>query len=188
MSPLARCLLLSVVALPALPDDARKAAPAMSARFAEMERMAQIERRAFQLQPHRVDTPLRELNISDGEVREIEVIARKYALNSMLNISPVIAGCACEEGPLCTDQVYVVATTPAETVGLQLSRVRNAWVVGPVQQWWLQFDKLRARKATMDWPRYQEMKDRMLLEFPMCALKEGTPRDATTAQSRDPHP
>jgi hypothetical protein len=188
MSPLARCLLLSLVTLPALPDDARKSVPPMSGPAAEMLRVEQIERRAFELQPRRVDTPMREINLSDGEVREIEALAGKYALNSMLNISPVIAGCACEEGPLCTDQLYVVATTPHETVGLQLSRVRNAWIVGPVQQWWLQFDKLRARKATMDWPRYADAKNRMLLEFPMCALKENTPRDATTAQARDTHP
>jgi hypothetical protein len=187
MSPLARCLLLSLVALPALPDDVRKSAPTMTDRVAEMLRMEQIELRAFQLRPHRIDTPMREINLSDGEVREIEAIAGKYAMHSMLNISPVIAGCACEEGPLCTDQVYVVATTPDETVGLQLSRVRNAWTVGPVQQWWLQFDKLRARKATMDYAKYVDAKNRMLLEFPMCALKDGAQRDATTAQFRDTH-
>ena len=183
MSPSARCLLMSLMALPAFSDEPRKATPVRTEQAAQSQRMLEIERRAFELRPQRVDTPMRELNLSDGEIREIQVIAGKFALSSMLNISPVIAGCACEEGPLCTDQVYVVATTPAETLGLQLSRVRNAWTVGPVQQWWLQFDKLRARMPTMDYRDYVELKNRMLLEFPMCALKEGAQPAATTAQS-----
>src|SRR5690242_17373366 len=112
MSPFARCIVLSLLAVPAFSEEPRKAAPATSDRLAQSARLSDIEVRAFQLQPRRIDNPMRELNLSDGEVREIQAIAGKFAMNSMVNISPVIAGCACEEGPLCTDQVYVVATLP----------------------------------------------------------------------------
>jgi hypothetical protein len=150
------------------------------------ERLWKIEERAGALYPRRRDTPMRDLNISDNEVREIEAIARRHLLNSMLNISPVVAGCACEEGPLCTDQVFVVATTATQTVSLQLSRIRNAWVVGPVQRWWTQFSALQARRSEMGYRRFDDAKNQLLLDFPMCVGRDDSvepPR--TTAQSRD---
>ncbi len=42
------------------------------------ERYNFIELRARALYPGRRDTPLRDLNISDNEIREVETIARKY--------------------------------------------------------------------------------------------------------------
>jgi hypothetical protein len=159
----------------------------------ELEQMAayhmrlwKIRDRADALYPQRRDTPMRELNISDNEVREIEAIAHRYLFNSMLNISPVVTGCACEEGPLCTDQVFVVATTATQTVSLQLSRIRNAWVVGPVQRWWTQFSALQARRPEMDYFKFEDARNQLLLDFPMCVGKDDSvepPR--TTAQSRD---
>src|SRR5262245_30794779 len=115
-------------AKPAQPPAAVRKTPAE--REAQRVRMSDVKARAISLEPHRRDTPMRELNITDFEIREIQDVASKYLVRSMLNISPVVSGCACEEGPLCTDQVYVVATTPSETRGLQLSRIRNAWVIG----------------------------------------------------------
>lgn len=70
----------------------------------EMEiRLMELESRARQLYPRRRDTPLRYLNITDGEVREVEVIARKYKMPELVNISPVVTGCPCEEGGGCTE-------------------------------------------------------------------------------------
>src|SRR5215510_3902386 len=83
--------------------------------------------RARELRPQRRDEPLRYLNISDDEIREIQEVAKKYLPKVLLNISPVVTGCPCEEGPQCTDQVYIVAQTAQSSRGLQLSRVRNAW-------------------------------------------------------------
>jgi hypothetical protein len=153
-------------------------------RMAELQRMEDIRRRAYELRPRRRDIPMRELNITDGEIREIQAIAVQSRLSAMLNISPVVAGCACEEGPLCTDQVYVVAETPAQTVGLQLSRVRNAWVVGAVQRWWNRYDALRANFKTMDFRTYEQAENELLLEFPMCVGKD-EPAATATAQSRE---
>lgn len=152
-------------------------------RAAQRERMMAMRRRVIELEPRRRDTPMRELNISDGEVREIQDLTRKYLVNSMLNISPVVAGCACEEGPLCTDQVYVVATTPTETVGLQLSRIRNAWVVGPVQKWWTRYVSLRGTRSRMDYFEYEKAENELLLEFPYCASEDED--EPATAQTRE---
>src|ERR1041384_5277939 len=93
--------------------------------------------RAFELRPVRRDTPLRYLNLSDEEVREVQRVSAKYLPRDTVNISPVVTGCPCEEGPDCTEQVYVLASKESGTRGLQLSRVRNRWTVGVVQQWWL---------------------------------------------------
>ena len=178
---------VSLIALPLLAEEPRKPVTTYPERMSEMLRMRRILDRANELRPGRRDTPLRELNISDNEVREIQDIAGKFAMNTMLNISPVVTGCPCEEGPLCTDQVYVVATLPERTVGLQLSRVRNAWVVGAVQKWWLQYAGLQKRRLEdfKTWEAFEEAQYQMLLEFPVCAMKDNKDAGATTAQSRD---
>lgn len=178
-------LLLSFVALPAIAEEPQRARHTRPDWMAEWQRMRDIEGRADFLRPRRRDTPLRELNITDNEVREIQDVAGKYAMNTMLNISPVVVGCPCEEGPLCTDQVYVVATLAEKTVGFQLSRVRNAWVVGVVQQWWIRYAALQKKASTMEFDAWQAQKNQMLLEFPACALREGNLDGTTTAQSRD---
>jgi hypothetical protein len=129
---------------------------------------------------------MRELNISDNEVREVEAIAHRQLLNSMLNISPVVAGCACEEGPMCTDQVFVVATSSTKTVSVQLSRIRNAWAVGPVQEWWTRYAQLKLRRSEMDYFAFDDAKNQLLLDFPMCVGKDDSVEPLkTTAQSHD---
>jgi hypothetical protein len=136
--------------------------------------------RALQLAPKRRDEPLRYLNISDYEVREIQEVAAKYLPKVLLNISPVVTGCPCEEGPQCTDQVYIVAETGQSSKGLQLSRVRNAWIVGSVQQWYLRFEELLARRRKMDYLSFERAESELFREFPMC-VGELVPAEKTTA-------
>jgi hypothetical protein len=124
--------------------------------------------RAWQLLPQRRDEPLRYLNISDIEVREIQQVAEKYLPKVLLNISPVVTGCPCEEGPQCTDQVYIVAESGQSSKGLQLSRVRNAWIVGTVQQWYLRFEELLSREGMMAFEDFMRAKSELYREFPMC--------------------
>ena len=175
-----------VLAMFASLSNAQRSPDDLEQRAAYRERLWKIEARADELRPRRRDMPMRELNITDNEVREIQVITNRYLLDSMLNISPVVAGCPCEDGPLCTDQVYVVATTAAQTVSLQLSRIRNAWVVGPVQQWWLRYGELKSREPKMDYFAFDDAKDQLLLDFPMCVGKDDSVEPITTAaQSRD---
>jgi hypothetical protein len=141
-----------------------------------------IADRAYELRPRRRDEPLRYLNISDNEVREIQLLAEKYLPKSLLNISPVVTGCPCEEGPQCTDQVYIVAETAQSSKGLQMSRVRNSWVVGTVQQWWLRRDELTAQFGKMNYEKYESAMNELVRDFPMC-VGELVPADNTTAST-----
>lgn len=137
----------------------------------QYDRYNDIERRANSLRPQRRDGPLRELNITDNEIREVEEIARKYLPHSMVNISPVVTNCPCEEGPTCTAQVYVVAQTPEKTRDLQLSRMNDRWVVGVVQDWWLRREALvEQHTGNPMFDRYLESKALFELfeEFPVC--------------------
>jgi hypothetical protein len=144
------------------------------------ERLQAISLRAWEVRPRRRDTPLRELNISDNEIREIEALTSRLMRDSMVNISPVVSDCPCEEGPLCTAQVYVVATTAEKTVAVQFSRIRNAWQIGPVQAWWTRNELLRERLATgkiRDYAEYMRAADELLEEFPMCVGKESAAKN-----------
>jgi len=172
----------SLVALPLLADESQTARGPLASAWDDESRIYDRVGRVNELRPRRRDTPLRELNISDNEVREIQDVAARHGMTTMLNISPVVTGCPCEEGLLCTDQVYVVADLPDKTVGLQLSRVRNAWVVGTVQMWWFRYDALLKKQTTMDWWEFIKARNELLREFPMCALQDN---GATTARSRE---
>ena len=145
-------------------------------------KLMRIEDRAYELRPRRRDEPLRYLNISDNEIREIQLLAEKYLPKSLLNISPVVTGCPCEEGPQCTDQVYIVAETAQSSKGLLMSRVRNAWVVGPVQQWWLKHDELTAQSGKMSYEKRESAMNELVRDFPMC-VGDLVPADNTTAST-----
>lgn len=109
-------------------------------------RMRKLDR-AYALRPVRRDGPLRYQNISDEEVREIQSAAAEVVPKALVNISGVTTGCPCEDGPQCSDQVWIVAFRPDKSFGLRLSKVNNHWMIGPVQRWWLRYDALRSR----DW-------------------------------------
>lgn len=135
-------------------------------------RYQDIEFRAWKLQPARRDTPLRELNISDDEIREVETIAQSYLPRSMVNISPVVTDCPCEEGPTCTAQVYVIAQTKDKTRGLQLSRMNDRWGVSLVQQWYLRREALvdsHTGNSFLDDYLDQKALNELYEEFPVCA-------------------
>jgi len=136
---------------------------------AELDKLWQIELRARELYPGRRDTPLRYLNVTDGEVREIQSLASTtLAIRELVNISPVVTGCPCEEGPDCTEQVYILGKIKERVVGVQLSRRKNRWGVGHVQRWWLEYAALQAREHEMEPRVYDQAHGRKLLEFPVC--------------------
>lgn len=138
-------------------------------------RLVELETRAITAYPRRRDTPLRDLNMTDGEVREVQVIARKYDMPEILNISPVVTGCPCEEGGSCTEQVYITSRVGEGTVGMQLSRKKNLWTVGVVQRWWLEYAALKAREAAMPYREFLAARENLLLRWPACSK----PADAT---------
>jgi hypothetical protein len=135
---------------------------------AEMAKRDAIFQRARELYPHRRDTPLRYLNISDNEVREIQRLAAGIGITELLNISPVVTGCACEEGPDCTEQASIVGKYKDHSIEIQLSRLRNRWSIGRVQRWWLDYAALKAREPLMDRREYEKAHGTKVLEFPLC--------------------
>ncbi len=182
---LAGVLALAAVAHAQAPSQAPSQASAKRLTFQEVRQIMEdreywrqqddrydfIRMRANALYPERRDTPLRDLNISDDEIREVEGIARKYLPQSFVNISPVVGECPCEEGPTCTAQVYVVATTPASSRGLQLSRLNDRWNVSRVQQWWHRREAIVAQNtgdALRDHYLYNKAVNELYEEFPLC--------------------
>src|SRR3954462_5331219 len=135
-------IVLSVCGASAVPVDGAEPAtrPLTSAeqRWADYKRESEwtmiVEQRALEVRPQRRDTPLRALNITDDEMREVQVVTSRYLPRAFVNVGPVVTGCPCEEGPDCKDQLYVMATSNGTTLGLQLSKGRNGWVVGEVQK------------------------------------------------------
>jgi hypothetical protein len=138
---------------------------------AQYRRYADIGKRALELYPGRRNTPLRELNISDNEVREVQAISNRYLPRAIVNISPVVTDCPCEEGPTCTAQVYVLATSKDKTRGLQLSRMNDRWAVGMVQDWWLRYEAIvrqHTGNAMLDDYLYRKATSELYEEFPRC--------------------
>jgi hypothetical protein len=150
----------------------------------QSKRYAGIWQRARELYPGRRDTPLRDLNISDGEVREVQAIAARYLPRALVNISPVVTECPCEEGPNCTAQVYVIATGKGQTSGLQMSRTKEAWDVSVVQKWWLKRSAIQRQHTGnpfLDDYLAQKAHNDMLEEFPMCTGRDGIPLKSAAA-------
>jgi len=146
-------------------------------------RAMEFQARARELYPRRRDTPLRYANMTDDEVREVQAIASKYRMSQFVNISPVVTGCPCEEGGGCTEQVYITSHFGEKTRGLQLSRHRNAWVVGAVQKWWLEFESLLARQDSMSYREFSTARDLKLLEFPMCEKPDSQDESKQVAEN-----
>ena len=94
--------------------------------------------------PVRKDEPLREGNITDIEVREIEAVVRELFPASLVYISAVISECPCEDGPDCTAQVWSSAQFESQVYEVSLSRIDGQWQVGPLQAWWHQRARITA--------------------------------------------
>ena len=119
--------------------------------------------------PVRRDGPLRDVDLSDEEVREIQAVGRGVVPDALVNISGVVTGCPCEEGTGCSDQVWIVAHRPGEMKGLQLSRINDRWTIGPVQQWWLDSEQLYARRASFaSWKEFLSERQKLDDRFPTC--------------------
>jgi hypothetical protein len=153
----------------------------------DRDMLSDVMRRARNQVPKRRDEPLREINLTDEEVREIQVATRNYLPAEYLNISPVVTGCACEDGPDCKEQVFVLADAGASAKGLQLSRIKNAWTVGALQQWWLSYGRLQERGKKMKWPEFEAALIALAREFPMCA-EIVKPQAAPTSAQANPTP
>lgn len=153
--------------------------------WAGMERRWAVEKRIHETRPQRRDSPLREENIRDEEVREIQAAARGVVPKSIVNISGVVTGCPCEEGSACSDQVWILASNADKTLGLQLSRIGNAWMIGPIQRWWLEYEALQARRNSFhSYSDYSDALAALTVQFPMCAAASMKSKDTVGERSR----
>ena len=132
------------------------------------KRRYRVEVRINQTRPTRRDGPLREINLSDNEVREIESVMSPIYPGLILNISGVVKGCPCEEGSACSDQVWVVPENDVKAPGVSLSRISGHWIVGPIQQWWMDRAQLEADGHWTPAQRYRAL-DSLWEKFPVCA-------------------
>ncbi len=99
----------------------------------------------YSTRPRRLDEPLRETNISDEEVREVQAVTEQEYPGAIANISGVVDRCPCEDGPQCDSQVWILAYRDGDYNGLLLSRIDGKWIVGPIQEWWQQHDIIRGK-------------------------------------------
>ena len=93
----------------------------------------------------RVDGPLRDTNISDIEVQEVQRVVAGIYPGAIVNIGGVVSECPCADGLACSAQVWVVAYGLGQSHGLMLSKIESEWQLGPVQSWWLVYEELLVR-------------------------------------------
>ena len=115
----------------------------------------------------RRDAPLRKLNLSDNEAREIQYVMGQVYPGVILNISGVVEGCPCEEGAFCSDQVWVVPRYDPTISGVLLSKINGHWAVGSVQQWWMDKSKLEANTQLTSNQRSEALTS-FWEQFPAC--------------------
>jgi hypothetical protein len=152
-------------------DDRRRAASR-----ARAEKLLAIEKRMYETYPQRRDSPLRADNIRDAEVREIRAVAAEMLPNAIVNISGVVTGCPCEEGPACSAQVWILANKQNESYGLLLSKIDSHWKVGVIQHWWLQYDGLLARREKFrSESAYWKAEEILKEKFPVCLTASVAP-------------
>jgi hypothetical protein len=147
---------------------------------------ADVLARARELMPRRRDEPLRDLNISDGEIREIQLLVRDVLPRAIVNIGPVVTGCPCEEGVACTEQVHIQANSETKSMGLLLSRSLDAWRISEVQQWWLRWHSLEAIQHELDYQERDERVWKLVQDFPVCTREAPTAENARVQPHAEP--
>ena len=92
---------------------------------------------------------MREENLSDHEVREIQASIRKVYPEMIVNIGTVTMGCSCEEGPDCTSKVWVTSLNDNKMDALLMSRVGGRWLLSRNDQY------------RIDYERYEKMRQKV---------------------------
>jgi hypothetical protein len=134
--------------------------------------------------PLRPNKPLRQENISDEEVREVQRAALEVYPDFIVSISGVSEGCDCEEGINCTAQVWLALYRENQTRSLVLSKIDGHWKIGAEQSWWLEYTAHQASfpgfgrgAKQIAWhQKYQ----RLLDSYPACQM---APADWTLVRS-----
>jgi hypothetical protein len=122
---------------------------AATARWQKWQREQDLQKRMAESDPtatNRHVAPYRENDINDEEIRQIEGVVRELIPGGIVMISGVAKGCPCEDGPNCAAQIWIAVHLPRQTRSLELSDINDRWVIGPVQQWFLESVQLERSK------------------------------------------
>jgi hypothetical protein len=142
-------------------------------RWACYDKLSAIEYRIKVTKPTRKSGPLREINLNDIEVREIQESVANVLPKAIVNISGVTVGCPCEDGAGCKDEVWLVASTSTLAKELKLSKIKDHWTIGPIQQWWLMYENFLARRADYKSPSNNYFAEEDIkMEFPACLTQQ----------------
>ncbi len=154
--------------------------------YREKRRAAMLSRPAYS------ERQLREENLNDIEIRQIEQATRAIVPGAIVNIGGVWDACPCEDGDQCTNQVWVVISVPGKSTGVMLSKISDRWDIGPVQEWWFDYEDhegkvrdLNLRRQRADYTQMlalneerrllSEEKILLIQRFPFCATEEPDP-------------
>jgi hypothetical protein len=150
---------------------------ALTARWHKLQRDRDLQRRIATLDPNRYRSPtsLRDLDISDEEVLQIEAVVREIIPGAIVMISGVAKGCPCEDGPGCSAQVWIAVHLPKETRALEISDINDHWAIGPVQQWYLDSAELQRSKYPTS-ADYNAARDALSDRFPTCSIESSNAR------------
>jgi hypothetical protein len=118
---------------------------------------------------YRSPGPLRAVNINDEEIRQIESVVRDVFPGAIVTISGVTQGCPCEDGPACSAQVTTAIYRDNTMRGLALSDINEHWVIGPLQQWYLDAAKLK-RTAFSNNAAHAAALQALDDRYPTCAI------------------
>lgn len=166
-----RALLLLAVIIPAVALGESSAEQRAAERRALMEKRFALEKRIKATEPKRRNYPLRYKNISDEEAREVKLVVQKILPRAIVNIGPVVTGCPCEEGPECTDQVWITVDHGQTSSGFLLSLTAGAWTIGPIQRWWFDREKLEKQRNSLPISDYFAAEGALIDRFPACSTE-----------------
>jgi hypothetical protein len=144
---------------------------ALTAQWRKWQRDRDLDRRIIESEPtlaYRRSAPLRRINISDVEVRQIEAVVQRLIPGAIVIISGVAQGCPCEDGPGCSAQVWTAIERSAQIHSLELSDIDDHWVIGPAQQWFLESAQVDRTKY-QTYADYTAAREELDNRYPACA-------------------
>jgi len=145
---------------------------ALTARWRNWQRERDLDRRIIESEPtlsYRRSAPLREININDEEVRQIQAVVHELIPGAIVIISGVAQGCPCEDGPSCSAQVWTAIDRSERIHSLELSEINDHWVIGPVQRWFLESAQLERSKYPT-YADYTAARGALDNRYPTCAM------------------
>jgi len=86
---------------------------------------------------------VRDENITDEEVLQIESAVSSFTKGQINYIGIVNGYCSCMDGPDCKATVDLTVKSPLETKLYELSQIKGTWQVGPRLKIGLEYKKLK---------------------------------------------